>query len=393
MTDKDTLNFANIGFISVQVDFWDNPWQNRHAFLWELANYCPVFFRSPPAYLVDVLQGRKRTKLSGSMEIKPNLYSYVPPRWLPYNYRFKLIDNLLRVARETLESKALRRVGFTEPILLIWHPNYYKEIGKHNERLVVYYKYDNYAGYYSSSPNKAVNSIDPEKIILERADLIFVTSKGLYDLHHQYHHKLHLVPNGVDYDFFYNISKNFNAIPQDLESIPSPRIGYIGVINEKVDFKLLTKICRSHRDWSIVLVGPEKTRASEFRENLIALQEQPNCYFLGQKEFREVPYYINGMDVCMMCYLINDWTYYGYPLKMHEYLACGKPSISADLPAVRDFSNVVKIAKNSDEWIVAIEAAIAGNGPGTTKERLDVASNNSWKARVEQSLNIISGHL
>lgn len=385
---------SNLGFLSVQRDFWDSPWQNRHAFLWELSNVHPVFFLAPPTYLVDIIERRKRSSLkNGLLSIKPDLFSYIPPRWLPYNHRFPNFDAIIKSIRDAMIRKARIKYGFEEPILLIWHPSYNKEIGKHNEKFVIYYKYDNYAGYYSDISAKKSNYASPEPEMLERADIIFVTSQGLYELHNDYQSKMHLLPNGVDYDFFSTIAFNNQPLPNDLRSIPSPRIGYIGVINEKVDFKLLIAICRSHRDWSVVLVGPEKTRLPEFKNNLAELQKEPNCYFLGQKNIQQVPHYIKGMDVCMMCYLVNDWTYYGYPLKMHEYLACGKPSIASDLPAIREFRNVVQIAEGPDEWIAAIQAALEGNGPGSKKERLDVAANNSWEVRVEHFLEIVNNVL
>jgi len=111
-----------------------------------------------------------------------------------------------------------------------------------------------------------------------------------------------------------------NTIPKDLEAIPSPRIGYVGVINEKVDFPLLTSICKQNPEWSIVLIGLEKVKQLDFQKKLEELKNQPNCYFLGMKDYFDVPNYIYGLDVCMMCYVINDWTYYGYPLKLHEYV-------------------------------------------------------------------------
>lgn len=385
----------DLSFVSLQVDYWDSPWQNRHAFLWELSERHPVFFQSPPFYLVDLLQGRHRTSMrGGAHRIKAGLTAYVPPRLLPYNYRLPRLDRLIGRLRDARSRAAAARAGCDAPVLLVWHPRFARELGKHDERLVVYYKYDNYAGYFSDGDLADGNADEAEARLLERADLVFVTSQGLYDMHRDRAHKLHLVPNGVDYEYFAGIAADTESpLPEDLAGIPGPRIGYVGVVNEKVDFRLLTAMCKARPDWSIVLVGPEKTRLPEYREALAELQDQPNAYFLGRKPGREVPHYIRGMDVCMMCYLVNDWTYYGYPLKMHEYLACGKPTVAADLPAIREFSSVIPIAREPSEWVSAVDAALTGRDGISADARQQTARANSWAKRVDQSLSLIGAAL
>ncbi|MBM4340833.1 MAG: glycosyltransferase family 1 protein [Deltaproteobacteria bacterium] len=375
-------------FISCQVDYWDSPWQNRHGFLWELAKYNRVFFLSPPFYLVDLLPGgRKKTNLHGFNMIKQNLYSYVPPRYLPYNYRFNRINRDIEKIRNNKIQKSLKALRFERPILLIWHPNYVDMIGQFNESLVIYYKYDHYAGYIGGD-----GGISPkEKKLFEKADMVLVTAQGLYDLHKNDCKEIHLVPNGVDFDFFSKAMTDEVQIPPDMIEIPQPRIGYIGVINEKVDFKLLTFLCKARPSWSIVLVGAVRVQLPEFKENLKELQQQKNCYFLGKKENKQVPSYIKGLNVCMMCYLVNEWTYYGYPLKMHEYLACGKPSVSSDLPEVRPYSDVVMIAHTYEQWLDILDQELSHANVGNINKRVIVANNNSWASRVNQVMTIING--
>jgi glycosyltransferase involved in cell wall biosynthesis len=375
-------------FISCQVDYWDSPWQNRHGFLWELSKNSRVFFLSPPFYLVDLIRSRgsEKTKLHGFSTIKQNLYSYVPPRYLPYNYRFKGVNGVIEKIRNNQIQKRLKALKFERPILIIWHPNYADMIGKFNESLVIYYKYDHYAGYIGGPGN-----ISPkEKKLLEKADVVLVTAQGLYDLHKNDCKKIHLVPNGVDFEFYSRALTDEVKIPPDMAEIPKPRIGYIGVINEKVDFKLLMFLSKARPEWSIVLVGPVRVQLPGFREDLGELRRQKNCYFLGQKENKQVPSYIKGLDVCMMCYLVNEWTYYGYPLKMHEYLACGKPSVSADLPEVRPYSDVVRIALSYEQWLDLIDQELNNADAGNISNRLNVADHNSWKARVNQVVTLIN---
>jgi phosphoribosylaminoimidazole (AIR) synthetase len=90
------------------------------------------------------------------------------------------------------------------------------------------------------------------------------------------------------------------------------------------------------------------------------------------------------MDVNLICNIVRDdlWAWGSYPLKLHEYLATGRPIVSSDILAVRPFSNVVAIARSCEEWETAIVAALAGQAPGSTAERRMVARLNSWDARV-----------
>lgn len=376
-------------FLSVQVDYWDSPWQNRHAFVWELSKSHGVFFLSPPFYFPQLFDAKvpPKTKMKDGLTlIKDGLWGYVPPRYLFTNFRFPRLDRLLRAIRHRKIRSTLMQCGFGRPILYIWHPRFADLIGQFDESFVIYHKYDHYAGYFGGS-----NIPDPgEQRLLREADLVMVTSQGLFDLHKDQRPDLQLVPNGVDYELFSSTLTDMVTVPAELESIPGPRIGYVGVINEKVDFKLLIYLCQSHPEWSIVLVGPEKVTRPEFLPDFDELKRQKNCYFLGRKEGRAVPAYVKGMDVCMMCYLVNDWTYYGYPLKMHEYLACGKPTVSADLPAVREFSEVVVIPADYTGWCRAIEQLlIEGHQPGKIAKRLAVAHANSWSERINKMISLV----
>jgi glycosyltransferase involved in cell wall biosynthesis len=374
-------------FISIQPDYWDSPWQNRHGFLQELSKTNRIFFLSPPFYIVDLIQsrGKGRTKLSGFSTITPNLYSYVPQRYLPLNYRFETINKFVETLRENSIRKKLMELKFKKPVLIIWHPYFLDMIGKFKESLTIYYKYDHYSGYIDGD-----GKISPkERMLLEKVDMVLVTSQGLYNLHENDCNEIHFVPNGVDYEKFSESLTNKILVAHDIENIPQPRLGYVGVINEKVDFKLLTYLCKSRPQWSIVLVGPVKVQLQKFKKNLEELQNQKNCYFLGKKENKQVPSYIKGLDVCMMCYLVNEWTYYGYPLKMHEYLACGKPTVSADLPEVRPFENVITIAKDKSRWVTAIEDNLQKDSKENISKRLNVAYENSWGKRVNKVLSLI----
>ena len=92
------------------------------------------------------------------------------------------------------------------------------------------------------------------------------------------------------------------------------------------------------------------------------------------------------MDVNIMCYRLSDdlWIEGIYPLKLHEYLATGRPIVSADVPSVRPFADVVAIARGADQWERALESALSSGEPGSPTSRRQVAEANSWSVRVDQ---------
>ncbi|MEX2353027.1 MAG: glycosyltransferase [Gammaproteobacteria bacterium] len=113
-----------------------------------------------------------------------------------------------------------------------------------------------------------------------------------------------------------------------------------------------------------------------------------NVHFLGNKDHRVLPEYMASMDVNIMCYRISDdiWTIGIYPLKLHEYLAVGKPIVSARLPSVEEFSCLIDIADNDVEWEEKIDLALRGRGVGSVDLRREIAAKNNWSNRVDRIL-------
>ena len=117
---------------------------------------------------------------------------------------------------------------------------------------------------------------------------------------------------------------------------------------------------------------------------MAACRELANVHFLGAKPVDAIANYLIYMDVNLMFYRLAEasWIMSGYPLKLHEYLAAGRPVVSADVPSVRPFSHVVQIANGPDEWQLAIEVALSQGGRGSRQDRMAVAADNSWSKRV-----------
>jgi glycosyltransferase involved in cell wall biosynthesis len=79
-----------------------------------------------------------------------------------------------------------------------------------------------------------------------------------------------------------------------------------------------------------------------------------NVYFLGGKPVNALPAYVEHLDVCMLCYEVNDYTQFIYPMKLHEYLASGRPVVGSPIRSLQDFAHIIRLARTPDEWSNAL---------------------------------------
>jgi len=382
----DMRKMDEMDILCLSPNYWDDLTGAFHQVMTRLAENRRVLLVSPQFWVMNIVGafGRAKLPVSGLKQIKKNLFSFTPPKYLPYNYKFKKINTIIYRLMVANIRRKIKKLGLHDLVIYIWHPDQKDLIDEFYGIMVCYHICDEYSGY-TKDPIKKKKIMDAERELLAKADLVITTSPGLFEKKKTLHPNVVLIPNGVDYDHYSQAAINTNlAIPEDLNSIPEPRIGYIGNVNDKVDFLLLQFIAESRPDWSIILIGPLNIHDLQLKANFEKVQTLNNVYFLGQKPVEVLPAYIKGLNVCMMCYLINDWTYYGYPLKMHEYLAGGKPVVSSDLPAVREFSPPVAIAKTPQEWIKNIEYFISEKDEESKGIRMEIARKNTWDIRVEK---------
>ncbi len=370
-------------FVSFSMNYWDDLWQSRHQIASRLATRHKVLFVSPPFSVRDVFTKSRSRPLpkSGLVQRKRNLYTFVPPKWLFENHRFPWIDQAIADLRSLQIKKILSKLGFRDLVLLIWHPRYSNLVGRFGEKVSCYYVDEEFTGYYGVSEAEKESIRGQEDLLLRRVDLVFANGSALLERKNRYRNAMN-VPMGVDFELFSRALLEETPLFEDLSVIPAPRIGYVGNVNDKVDFQLLEYLAAKRPQWSILLIGPDMIKTEMFRAHFAKLRARPNVFIMGSKRLELLPNYIKGLDVCLMCYRIDCWAYFGYPLKLHEYLASGKPVISSDLPSIREFSQVVRIAQGYEEWLRAIEECLRDQSADARQARVEVARQNTWEDRV-----------
>lgn len=378
--------------LALTNDWWHHPWMPQHYILDRLAARHRVLFVETPLEVRG--WGRqvaaRRGHPAGLRQIRDGLLTWMPPFWLPVNYRYPRLEHVVSLGRLVALKRTLRRLRFRNPIAFAVRPEYHRWVGRLGEGLICYYVMDDYEGLVTGAEAKRRVRAEEEQM-LAKADLVFVHARSLISVR-GLGSRAQWLPNGVDFDAFDHFRRSGSPEPADIGPIPRPRTGYVGRINQKVDFGLLEHIARARPQWSIVLVGPVLLAGRPEQAEWRRLTALPNVYALGRKDRSELPAYMSALDVGLMCYQVRDWVVHGYPLKMHEYFASGVPVVSSDLMAVREFKGLLSCATAPDEWLSAIEAGLE-EGRARAAERIAVARANSWEARVATIERAIAGAL
>jgi UDP-galactopyranose mutase len=212
-----------------------------------------------------------------------------------------------------------------------------------------------------------------EAELLGRAGVVFTGGKSLYESKRQLHRHVHAFPSSVDRSHWASSRLQCND-PSDQSSITRPRLGFFGVIDERIDLGLLRAAAVSRRDWQFIMIGPV------VKIDPSSLPREPNLHWLGMKQYSELPAYVAGWDVALMPFALNRATQYISPTKTLEYMAAGKPIVST---AVRDVVEpygrigVVHIADTSS-LVQAIESALHESAAERIRQFDEILAATSW---------------
>lgn len=264
---------------------------------------------------------------------------------------------------------------FYTPMMIEW-----------SERLdpvaVVYDCMDELAAFKNAPPEL----LPRERKLFEKADLVFTGGHTLYEAKRQQHQSVHAFPSSIDVAHFGKALEIDKEIPEHT-AISRPRIGFVGVIDERTDIELLDSISRSRTDWNFVMVGPVVKIAES------DLPRRDNIHYLGQRSYDELPAILSGWDVAMMPFALNEATRYISPTKTPEYLAAGLPVVSTAITdVVRPYGELglVHIARTPEEFIEAIEAALNEDAEDRRRRAGAFLSKGSWDKTYGEMKRLIS---
>jgi UDP-galactopyranose mutase len=318
---------------------WDFVYQRPQHLLSRCArSRCVWFFEEP----VRIPGGAPRLEIH---QRDVRLRVVVPQ--LPDGLRAEEENNLLTwLVNELLRDEPIG------PFVLWYYTPMALDFTRHlSPDLIVYDCMDELAAFRGAPP--AMNQREAE--LLERADLVFTGGRSLFRSRRNRHSRVFLFPSAVDADHF-RVARSWGSEPPEQGRIPRPRLGYAGVIDERMDLDLVTNVAEARPEWQIVMLGPiAKLDPSE-------LPRRANIHYLGPRPYGELPRYMAGWDAALVPFAKNRSTRYISPTKIPEYLASGRQVVATGLPDIRATYHAqasVHIAGDAAAFVGAIERAMA----------------------------------
>ncbi len=227
-----------------------------------------------------------------------------------------------------------------------------------------------------------------EAALMARADIVLCGGASLYEAKAARHHNIHCVPSGVDVAHFARGTDGLSE-PVDQAALPRPRLGYYGVIDERMDLALLAEAAQLRPDWTFVMVGPV-VKISD-----ADLPRAANIHWLGRKDYAELPAYAAGWDVALMPFARNASTAFISPTKTPEYMASGLPVVSTsirDVVSGYGHLNCIRIADDAAGFVEACADLLAAPDAARAvwrAEARDCLGDKSWDgiaARISSKL-------
>lgn len=317
---------------------------------------------------------------------RKNLWVVSQINTIPWSRELAIVSNINHWLNAPVVRVIAKLKGFLQPALLVYDTEAAQYLSLFKRSRVIYDCVDDHRVQAGVNRNPLRVKAEEEKIA-QRAGGISVTTDILYDRFRALNKNVRLVPNAADIDLFKHYA---GEEPEDLRTIPHPRIGTVGALDPyKVDFNLLVTVAKKHADWQFILVGPENQIGGGEQEGGIRLlKNMANVHFLGEKPQADVPAYVHAFDVAMIPYRKSEYNNASFPLKFWEFMASGKPVVAMNLPSLRPYQNIFLSGQTVDDFERGVLIALS-DGAEQKTARLGEAEKHGWDERVDALENML----
>jgi glycosyltransferase involved in cell wall biosynthesis len=348
---------------------WNFVFQRPQHLMTRCANSNRVFFYEEPLFDTDAAFLQVTTPLRGLHVVVPHLPS-------------GLNEQEIWQTQQVLLKQLLTQHALLDYVLWYYTPmalNFTREL---KPATVIYDCMDELSAFRNAPPGLRA----AEKELFERANLVLTGGQTLFESKRNQHASCHCFPSSIDREFFAKAREIRTDTPAQAQ-IPRPRLGYCGVIDERVDLDLIAQVAGNHPHWQIVMLGPVvKVSESE-------LPRSSNIHYLGAKEYRHLPEYLAGWDVGILPFALNESTRFISPTKTPEYLAAGLPVVSTPITDVVEpygRLGLVEIADSPAAFAAAVQAAIPSRLSAERLRNVDLfLARNSWDLTWEKMVRLI----
>jgi UDP-galactopyranose mutase len=229
---------------------------------------------------------------------------------------------------------------------------------------------------------------DREAEMFRKADLVFTGGQSLFEAKRGKHPRVYCFPSSVDVEHFRK-ARAQRQDPRDQALLPHPRLGFFGVLDERIDFGLIQSVAAARPEWQIILIGPV------CKVDPDSLPRLHNIHYLGARPYQELPSYVGGWDVALLPFARNASTKFISPTKTPEYLAAGRPVVSTPIrDVVRPYGDrgFVYIAEHAREFVRAVDKALElrRNGRTWLEEVDSFLKQNSWDRTWKEMRTLVS---
>jgi UDP-galactopyranose mutase len=357
---------------------WNFVYQRPQHLLSRLAAKHPVFFVEEPEFEA---QGPARWERSNP---QPNVVVLRPRTPV----RAPGFDSEQLPALEPLIAELAAELRDTSLLAWLYTPMALPLAEALSPSAIVYDCMDELSLFMGAPPEL----VSREATLIECADVMFTGGPSLYRAKQARHPNVHCFPSSVDAAHFESARVGSVGKPDleeadDQRPIPHPRLGFYGVIDERLDLGLVDFLAQRRPSWQIVLVGPV------VKIDPAALPRRPNIHYFGQRSYEELPRYLTGWDVCLLPFARNDATRFISPTKTLEYMAAELPIVSTPITDVAEpYGDIVYLGGTPEEFLAACAAALSSD----TEERnrratamRKVLSGTSWDVTVSAMENLL----
>ena len=370
------------------TNYWSSPYQvgsHHYAKIFAM-NGWDVFFVSDPISPFHFLRKDKneliqryniyKNKIKSGIE---NIEIYVPmalftPNEMPFfNTKFVskywnnfTIPNIMKVAKEH---------GFLD-VDVLWFDSItqYFWINKLNYKKSIL-RIADLSGAFKKI-NKNLKNLEED--LKSKVNNIIYSAHTLKKYLSGYEDKAFYISNGVDINHFLNTKKE---IPADLKNIQRPIAIYVGAIDEWFGVEFLREVAISCKDISFVLIGNPKI-------NLTKLKDLKNIYFLGKKDYKDIPSYMYNSDVGIIPFNINHPVVKTVnPIKLYEYMACGLPVVAVKWEELELINSPALLSDNVKDFSTNLKIAIKN---GKDKDYINYAKQHSWEESYKKIIELLN---
>lgn len=389
MTESAPTALAGHGIVYFGNDWYAENRTSSHHVATRLAQRLPVLYVDSPGMRAPNASGRdlKRAvrKLLAAFkrptQVADGLWHCTVPQ-LPFR-RLPGVDAFNRLFGRWAVRRALRLAGIRKRIswFVVPHPGVHA--GRLGEDLVVYYCIDDYAAHPGVD---AALIAQRDEALSRRADLLCVAPPALLDTKRALNPHTIFSPHGVDVDLFAQAQDPTTPLPALARDLPRPVVGYIGSIHEWIDVPLIEWLAQQRPQWTFLLVGHAHV-------NVDGLRALPNVRLAGAQPYATLPQWSKAFDAAIIPYRLNRQVANANPLKLREYLAAGKAVVSVRNPEIEKFAHVVRLVDGREQFLAALDAAVADDAPEAVAARMAAVADQTWDARVDAVLAEVAARL